>query len=79
MDLAGQFMGDGGFADEFFGESLEDVHFDLEEEDSDVDVHGLRGNCPFNSLQSFHAVRNFPSDLMHDFFEGFIHHINFNV
>ena len=40
--------------------------------DDDVEnlEFGLRTRCPFNDLQSFHATRSFPGDVMHDWFEG---------
>lgn len=35
-----------------------------------VENFSLRGHCLLNTLQSFHAARNFAPDLMHDFMEG---------
>ena len=34
--------------------------------------YGLRKRCPFNDLQSFHAVYSFPPDVLHDLFEGVV-------
>ena len=34
--------------------------------------YGLRKRCPFNDLQSFHAVYSFPPDVLHDLFEGMV-------
>lgn len=33
-------------------------------------ARGLKSECPFNVLQSFHAVGSIPLDMMHDLFEG---------
>ena len=44
-------------------------------EDEDMEVgqtYGLRERCPFNILQSFHAVYGFPPDLLHDVHEGVV-------
>ena len=35
-----------------------------------VDEFGLRWRCPFNKLESFHAVTSFPPDFLHDVLEG---------
>ena len=35
-----------------------------------VNEFGLRWRCPFNKLQSFHAVTSFPPDFLHDVLEG---------
>ena len=47
---------------------------DEESEDSSgvLERHGLRWRCPFNQLQSFHAVLGFPPDCMHDLLEGVV-------
>ena len=45
---------------------------DDDEADERRSTYGLRERCPFNSLQSFHAVYGFPPDLLHDLFEGVI-------
>ena len=41
---------------------------ELEEENEDQ--FGLREVCPFNALQSFHAVYSLPPDSLHDILEG---------
>lgn len=33
---------------------------------------GLNGYCPFNDLESFHAINSLPPDIFHDIFEGCI-------
>ena len=48
---------------------------DTDEDETDlptetIDFRGLKHECPFNSLSSFHAVTSFPLDLMHDILEG---------
>ena len=67
------------FEDHLFDEFDEpqdndDAETEDEEENSDDDEHnetyGLRVRCPFNVLQSFHAVYSFPPDLLHDLLEG---------
>jgi hypothetical protein len=48
---------------------------ELPDETEETEVRnnfGLRKRCPFNILQSFHAVYNFPPDLLHDLHEGVI-------
>ena len=44
----------------------------VSEDEMDVDRHGLRGRCPLNRLQSFHACTNLPPDAMHDLLEGVV-------
>ena len=33
---------------------------------------GVKSECPFNVLASFHSVTNFPPDVLHDIFEGVV-------
>ena len=53
-----------------------DSSSESEEDNADDDddernkTYGLKRRCPFNVLQSFHAVYGFPPDLLHDLFEG---------
>ena len=57
------------------GDETED---DVTDEEPDPEVSsnnktfGLRKRCPFNKLESFHAVYSFPPDLLHDLHEGVI-------
>ena len=72
-DVSGPFDGEPEFVDELCDESFDDgvALNQFEEVDEEpVDSHGLRSRCPFNSLLTFHAVENFPPDVMHDLFEG---------
>ena len=58
------------------GEDVDTSTDDTDEDDDDTtdsnETYGLRERCPFNELQSFHAVYGFPPDLLHDVFEGVI-------
>ena len=54
-------------SDESIDESDEE-----EEENETKKTYGLKHRCPFNVLQSFHAVYAFPPDLLHDLHEGVI-------
>ena len=47
-----------------------DTDSDVDEEDAVIDNRGVKSECTLNCLQSFHCVRGFPLDLMHDLFEG---------
>ena len=38
--------------------------------DEPLATRGLKSECSFNVLKSFHATTSFPLDLMHDLFEG---------
>ena len=58
-----------------------DNSFNVSDEESDVaededledgKTYGLRERCPFNILESFHAVYGFPPDLLHDLYEGVV-------
>ena len=41
-----------------------------EVEEENEDQYGLREVCPFNALQSFHAIYSLPPDSLHDILEG---------
>ena len=45
---------------------------DLENEEEVVSARGLKTDCPFNVLSSFHCVNGFPPDILHDIMEGVI-------
>ena len=49
-----------------------DEEVENETETEDVSTFGLRWRCPFNTLESFHAITSFPPDLLHDHLEGII-------
>ena len=59
---------------ELFYESSDDDSFDIIEAEpgfsDDIDMRGVRQECPLNVLQSFLFVTSFLLDLMHDLFEG---------
>ena len=42
------------------------------DEEEEINKHGLRCRCPLNQLKSFHAILNFPPDMLHDIMEGAI-------
>ena len=53
-----------------YGEDIPDEDlFQLQEVEN---KWGIRHKCPFNVLQSFHCLKSFPVDLMHDWFEGVV-------
>ena len=58
------------FDDDEITDGIEDVH--SSDANTDYEFYGLRHRCPFNALQSFHAVYSFPPDILHDFHEGVI-------
>ena len=45
---------------------------DETDEEEEINKHGLRCRCPLNQLKSFHAILNFPPDMLHDIMEGAI-------
>ena len=49
-------------------ELVEDAEGDIE----GLETRGVRSECPFNRLLSFHCVYGFPPDVMHDLMEGVI-------
>ena len=54
-------------------DDIEDDDNEGSPEDSSVEIinkWGLKSMCPLNVLQSFHCVRSFPPDLLHDWMEG---------
>ena len=51
-------------------ESSSESEDETEEDNESNKTYGLRKRCPFNVLQSFHAVFGFPPDLLHGLFEG---------
>ena len=56
-------------------ENSDEEESDIEpvsDEDETVELFGVKGNCPLNSLQSFHATTGFPPDILHDLFEGVV-------
>ena len=59
----------------FLFNQFQEPEEDAEEDDEDPNEKkpfGLKEECPFNVLQSFHCVRSMPPDLMHDLMEGVI-------
>lgn len=50
----------------------DDESLDEEDQNMNINCHGLRHRCPFNTLESFHAVINFPPDFLHDVLEGVV-------
>ena len=58
------------FVVDYDGNREEDDMDDTEMEDIEHDKHGLRYECAFNELSSFHAVYSLPPDFMHDLLEG---------
>lgn len=41
---------------------------------NEVSETGIKGECIFNNLASFHVVTNFSVDIMHDLYEGLCHY-----
>ena len=37
-----------------------------------INARGVKSACPFNDLASFHCVKGFPPDILHDVMEGVI-------
>ena len=70
-EVSGVCDGESGVTDELCDVSFDDgvavTLLEETEEEAVRDVHGLKSRCPFNTLASFHAVTNFPCDIMHDF------------
>ena len=61
--------------DESENDDTDDDTQDSEEEmenPGDGGRHGLKKRCPFNELDSFHAIYGFPPDILHDIFEGVV-------
>ena len=48
-----------------------DVENDSEDE-TNVELYGVKHRCPLNSLQAFHCTSGFPPDILHDIFEGVV-------
>ena len=42
------------------------------EDNSFLNKRGIKSECPFNCLESFHSTKSFPPDLLHDVFEGVV-------
>lgn len=40
---------------------------------NDVSLTGIKANCIFNSIKSFHVTNNLSVDIMHDLLEGVYH------
>ena len=61
-----------GFSPERFTKESYDTFADLAEINGEAseDSRGIKGNCIFNVLESFHCVTGTPPCLGHDFFEG---------
>ena len=53
------------------GSAIEEIA-ELDIEEDLVEKRGLRSECPFNRLSSFHCVNGLPPDVMHDVMEGII-------
>lgn len=45
---------------------------DMEGGGAALNKRGINSECPLNCLQSFHSVRSFPPDVLHDIFEGVV-------
>lgn len=58
--------------DKIFLRNIQNYELDLKV--NDISKTGVRENCIFNSLQSFHVTTNYSVDLMHDVFEGVCHY-----
>ena len=66
-------------SDEDLDSSCDDISDQSSSDNNDVVTHssveipnkrGIRSECPFNVLRSFHSVTGFPLDFMHDVLEG---------
>lgn len=49
-------------------------NYSLDLQTNDVSQTGVKENCIFNSLNSFHVTSNYSVDVMHDVFEGVCHY-----
>lgn len=57
-------------AEEIFELLRNEENFENDWNTMDPTMTGIRENCVFNSLKSFHVTDNFCFDIMHDLFEG---------
>ena len=45
---------------------------DIQSEEEDTEIFGVKHKCPLNDLQAFHCTSGFPPDILHDIFEGVV-------
>lgn len=50
------------------------IQYNLDLQSNDVSTTGIKYECIFNKIPTFHAITNFSVDIMHDMYEGVCHY-----
>lgn len=48
--------------------------YNIDVQNNDLSTSGIKYECVFNKIPSFHAIQNFSVDIMHDMVEGVCHY-----